>query len=40
MNIVASTPEGLERSLAEEISNLGGFNIKTNKLSITTTCLF
>jgi len=25
MNVVASSPEGLEKSLAEEISNLGGF---------------
>ena len=32
MNIVASAPEGLEKSLAEEISNLGGFNINTHKI--------
>ena len=31
MNVVASSPEGLEKSLAEEISNLGGFNINTYK---------
>ena len=31
MNVVASAPEGLEKSLAEEISNLGGFNINTYK---------
>ena len=32
MNVVASAPEGLEKSLAEEISNLGGFNINTYKI--------
>ena len=32
MNIVASAPEGLEKYLAEEISNLGGFNINTYKI--------
>ena len=32
MNVVASSPEGLEKSLAEEISNLGGFNINTYKI--------
>ena len=32
MNVVASSPEGLEKSLAEEISNLGGFNIYTYKI--------
>ena len=31
MNVVASSPEGLEKSLAVEISNLGGFNINTYK---------
>ena len=32
MNVVASSPEGLEKSLADEISNLGGFNINTYKI--------
>ena len=32
MNVVASSPEGLEKCLAEEISNLGGFNINTYKI--------
>ena len=32
MNVVASTPEGLEKYLAEEIYNLGGFNINTHKI--------
>jgi len=40
MNIVASTPEGLEKSLAEEISNLGGFNINTHKRFINFECDF
>ena len=31
MNVVASSPEGLEKYLAEEISDLGGFNINTYK---------
>ena len=31
MNVVASVPEGLEKYLAEEILNLGGFNIHTYK---------
>ena len=31
MNVVASAPEGLEKYLAKEISNLGGFNINTYK---------
>ena len=31
MNVVASAPEGLEKHLAKEISNLGGFNINTYK---------
>ena len=31
MNVVASAPEGVEKSLAEEISNLGVFNINTYK---------
>ena len=40
MNIVASSPEGLEKSLAEEISNLGGFNINTYKRFINFECDF
>ena len=32
MNVGASSPEGLEKSLAEEISNLGGININTYKI--------
>ena len=32
MNVVASVPEGLEKYLAKEISNLGGFNINTYKI--------
>jgi len=40
MNIVASVPEGLEKSLAEEISNLGGFNINTYKRFINFECDF
>ena len=31
MNVVASAPEGLEKYLAKEISNLGGFKINTYK---------
>ena len=31
MNVVASAPEGLEKYLAEEISNLGGFNISSHR---------
>ncbi len=38
MNVVASTPEGLEKYLAEEISNLGGFNIITYKRFIKFEC--
>ncbi len=38
MNVVASSPEGLEKSLAEEISNLGGFNINTYKRFINFEC--
>jgi len=38
MNVVASAPEGLEKSLAEEISNLGGFNINTYKRFINFKC--
>ena len=38
MNVVASSPEGLEKSLAEEISNLGVFNINTYKRLINFEC--
>ena len=38
MNVVASAPEGLEKYLAEEISNLGGFNINTYKRFINFEC--
>ena len=40
MNVTASAPEGLEKSLAEEISNLGGFNINTFKRFINFECDF
>ncbi|MCR8543177.1 MAG: THUMP domain-containing protein [Prochlorococcus marinus XMU1427] len=40
MNVVASAPVGLEKSLAEEISNLGGFNINTHKRFINFECDF
>ena len=40
MNVVASAPEGLEKYLAEEISNLGGFNINTYKRFINFECDF
>ncbi len=40
MNVVASSPEGLEKSLAEEISHLGGFNINTYKRFINFECDF
>ena len=40
MNVVASSPEGLEKSLAEEIANLGGFNINTYKRFINFECDF
>ena len=40
MNVVASAPRGLEKSLAEEISNLGGFNINTYKGFISFECDF
>jgi putative N6-adenine-specific DNA methylase len=40
MNVVASTSEGLEKYLAEEISNLGGFNISTYKRFINFECDF
>ena len=38
MNVVASSPEGLEKSLAEEISNLGGFNINIFRRFINFEC--
>ena len=31
MNVIASAPEGLEKYLASEIFDLGGFNINTYK---------
>jgi len=40
MNVVASASEGLEKSLAEEILNLGGFNINTYKRFINFECDF
>jgi len=40
MNVVASAPEGLEKYLAEEISNLGGFNINIHKRFINFECDF
>ncbi len=40
MNVVASSPEGLEKYLAEEIANLGGFNINTYKRFINFECDF
>ncbi len=40
MNVVASAPEGLEKYLAKEISNLGGFNINTYKRFIDFECDF
>jgi len=40
MNVVASSPEGLEKYLAEEISDLGGFNINTYKRFINFECDF
>ena len=40
MNVVASVPEGLEKYLAKEISNLGGFNINTYKRFINFECDF
>ena len=29
MNVIASSPEGLEKYLASEIIDLGGFNVNT-----------
>ena len=40
MYLVASAPEGLEKYLAKEISNLGGFNINTHKRFINFECDF
>jgi len=40
MNVVASAPEGLEKYLAKEISNLGCFNINTYKRFIKFECDF
>ena len=40
MNVVASAPEGLEKYLAKEISNLGGININTYKRFINFECDF
>ena len=40
MNVVASAPEGLEKYLAQEILNLGGFNINTCKRFINFECDF
>ena len=40
MYLVASSPEGLEKYLAKEISNLGGFNINTHKRFINFECDF
>ena len=40
MNVVASAPEGLEKYLAEEISNLGGIKINTYKRFINFECDF
>jgi len=38
MNVIASTPAGLEKYLAKEITDLGGFNIDTYKRSVTFEC--
>ena len=40
MNLVAPAPEGLEKYLAKEISNLGGFNINTYKRFIIKSSRF
>ena len=40
MNVVASSPEGLEKSLAEEILKLGGFNIYIYIRFINFECVF
>tara|TARA_Y100000589_G_scaffold243002_1_gene230599 strand:+ start:79 stop:1200 length:1122 start_codon:yes stop_codon:yes gene_type:complete len=38
MHIVASSPEGLEKSLAEEINNYGGNNISISKRFVSFQC--
>ena len=38
MNVIASSPEGLEKYLADEIIELGGFNINTYKRSVSFEC--
>ena len=38
MNVIASSPEGLENYLASEIIELGGFNINTYKRSVSFEC--
>ncbi len=38
MNVIASAPEGLEKNLAKEIFDLGGFNIQTYKRSVSFEC--
>ena len=38
MNVIASTSEGLEKYLAKEIIDLGGFNISTSKRSVHFEC--
>ena len=38
MNVIASSPEGLEKYLASEIIDLGGFNINTYKRSVSFEC--
>ena len=38
MNLLASAPEGLEKYLAREIIDLGGFNINTYKRSVSFEC--
>ena len=38
MNVIASSPEGLEKYLASEIVDLGGFNVKTYKRSVSFKC--
>ena len=38
MNVIASSPEGLEKYLASEIVDLGGFNVNTYKRSVSFEC--
>ena len=38
MNVIASAPEGLEKYLAEEIGDLGGYKINTFKRTVTFEC--